>query len=367
MKTGLSLQEMAGELEAQAKAKQDYVADTREMTYLTTPPDTDTPREGATATDTELHLPEGLGEFRVLEHAHRQVAERLEIPKKYYDRIRHDHPALLDHNVNTLFRERPDRRMVRCFDWGGGDKTARAFVSDRYRRRDNIDLVEAVLPVLGEIPDVQFVSCALTPERLYIKAVTPRVQAEVKKGDVVQAGVVLSNSEVGDGALWVRPLVFRLICLNGMIVPDAALRGYHVGKRVGDDADNAFRVYSDETVQADDKAFFMKVIDVTKAAVDQARFEAVVAQLRDAAERKSAVDPIEGVERLTNRFALGEGESKSVLHHLVNGGDLTAYGYLNAVTRASQDVEDYQRATELETVGGEILGMKPAEWKALAA
>ncbi len=36
----------------------------------------------------------------------------------------------------------------------------------------------------------------------------PRLQAEVVPGDVVQAGVIISNSETGQGAVWVKPLVY---------------------------------------------------------------------------------------------------------------------------------------------------------------
>ena len=37
------------------------------------------------------------------------------------------------------------------------------------------------------------------------------------------------------------------------------------------------------------------------------------------------------------------------------GNDLSHDGLVNAVTRASQDIEDYNRATELERIGGVLL------------
>jgi hypothetical protein len=36
-----------------------------------------------------------------------------------------------------------------------------------------------------------------------------------------------------------------------------------------------------------------------------------------------------------------------VLKHLILGGSLTTWGLANAVTRAAQDAESYDRATEL--------------------
>lgn len=37
------------------------------------------------------------------------------------------------------------------------------------------------------------------------------------------------------------------------------------------------------------------------------------------------------------------------------GNDYSHFGLVNAVTRSSQDVADYNRATELERIGGTLL------------
>jgi hypothetical protein len=55
-------------------------------------------------------------------------------------------------------------------------------------------------------------SCDVTESRFYLKAVTDRVQGEVKQGDAIQAGLVVSNSEVGQGSLRVEALDSRLVC-----------------------------------------------------------------------------------------------------------------------------------------------------------
>ncbi len=345
MKAGRTLQELAAEIERQSAGKRDFLADTRELTMLTT------------SDGSEVHIA-GSGEFGLRPLAHEQIADYLDIPRKFYGRLRDGHPALLDHNVNALLRHEPKRRMVRTLDG-----QVRAFLSDRYRRLDNDELAEAILPVLGEIPDVQFPSSEITDTRLYIKAVAPRVMGEVRKGDFVQAGVVISNSEVGTGALLVQPLVYRLVCTNGMIAGTAARR-YHVGRQV--DSTEALEVYRDETLRADDQAFWLKVRDVVRAVVEETRFRAIVERLRLSAETPPMADPSHGIEELGRRFHLGEQEQVSVLRHLTLGGDLTQYGALNAVTRASQDVAHYDRATELEAIGGAILAMDGREWRTVA-
>jgi hypothetical protein len=126
--------------------------------------------------------------------ARRQLADKLKIPYAYFERMREEQPVLLDRNVNTWLQSEDDRRMLRTLDG-----QVRAVLSDRYRRLDNYDLAESVLPILQQLPELRFESVELTDTRMYLKCVTPRLSYEMAPGDVVQAGLVISNSEVGQG------------------------------------------------------------------------------------------------------------------------------------------------------------------------
>ncbi len=117
-------------------------------------------------------------------------------------------------------------------------------------------------------------SCEVTDERMYIKVVNPRLETEVVPGDVVQSGILITNSEVGMGSMAIQPLVYRLVCTNGMVVNDAATRRYHIGR--GNEAAEDYTLYSNDTLAADDKTLMLKVRDTVKAVVDQTRFEKVV-------------------------------------------------------------------------------------------
>ena len=77
-------------------------------------------------------------------------------------------------------------------------------------------------------------------------------------------------------------------------------------------------------------------------------------------------DPVHSVEVLAQRYTLNEAERSGVLRHLVAGGDLSGYGLVNAVTHFSQEVEDYDRATEFEVLGGKLIELSASEWKPLA-
>ena len=166
----------------------------------------------------------GIGEYGITNLARHQLAEKLNIPYAYFERMRAEQPELLDRNVNTWLQTDNERRMIRTLDG-----QVRAVLSDRYRRLDNYDLMVNVLPILQMLPDVRFESVELTETKMYIKIITPRVEYEIAPGDFVQAGIVLTSSEVGHGMLSVQPLVYRLVCRNGLIASDRALRKAHIG------------------------------------------------------------------------------------------------------------------------------------------
>lgn len=126
----------------------------------------------------------------------------------------------------------------------------------------------------------EVMSCEVTENRLYLKVVNHRLEMEVRKGDIVQAGVMISNSEVGLGAVSIQPPVYRLVCTNGMVVNDMGERRHHVGRQAKA-VEDSFALYSDETMEAEDKAFLLKLRDTTMAAIDEARFSQVVGRLQE--------------------------------------------------------------------------------------
>ena len=342
MKQGKTLQELGRELQRQRLNRQDFLADTRAL-------EMESDFYGSTL---HLSLDGKTYGFGIGELAHQQIASRLNIPFRYYQKMQNEAPELLDRNVNTWFGKNPERRMIRVLDG-----KVRAFLSDRYRRLDNLELCAAVLPVIQEMQGSQIESCEVTPTHLYLKVVNRRLKAEVRVGDVVQAGFVVSNSEVGLGSLRVEPLVFRLVCKNGLICKDLAQKKYHVGRQVNTSDDSAYELYSEETLAQDDKTFFLKVQDIVRSAVDEARFMLTVDKMREATQIPLKHDPVKSVELLADKFQLTENERGDILRQLFMGADNSRYGLVNAVTAASKIAKSYERATELEHIGGEILSL----------
>lgn len=363
MKSGRPLQQLAGEVVRQNASKRDYLAPTARLHVRT--------EERAVGVD-ELQRPKiariptlevkDHGTFAIRPNAIVQLAQYLDIPLAYLRRCEQQGPELFASNVNHWLSGRQDRRFVRTLDGN-----ARALLSDRYCALDNHDLLEAILPVLHEL-GTRIDSCEVTEEKLYIKAVNARLEREVAPGDVVQAGVVISNSEVGCGSLRIAPLILRLVCQNGMIATDQTMRKYHVGRTMADGTiDDVWTLLSDDTKRKTNAAVWGQVRDVARSALSEALFFQIVDKMRAAKEQPIEAKSLNEVVVATSmRYHFNADERTSVLGHLIAGGDLSQYGLLNAITRTSQDVSSYDRATELEEIGGKVLDLTRGDWNSLS-
>ena len=353
MKQGKTLSELAREVQRQSAVKDDRLIPCAAMHF-----------------DVEekvpvLHMDTSQARtMRLTDTAHRQVGGYLEIPNRYYEKMRLVAPELLTGNLNYwMERNAGDERTIRMLDG-----KVRAFLSPTYKRIDNDDILAAVAGTLGELGELSAASYEVTESRMYIKVVSKRLTREVSPGDIVQSGVCITNSEVGLGGFNAYPLVYRLVCSNGMVAADAAtrIRAIHRGRRLN--AAEDYSIYRTETIFTENQSILMKAVDMVKAALDEERFSYVVDTMREARQAKMGIHRIpEIVDKTAREYQINEQEKKSVLEHLIRDGDFTLYGLSNAVTRSAQDAENYDRATELESMGWRILKTPSRKWNALQA
>lgn len=363
MKIGRSITELAMEIERQANTKRDLVARTEVMHMQ--------------VTDKNIAMAVGdsaQNVFQVNELAHDQIGTYTKIPAPYYDRMKAEDPALLAVNVNRWLKgAENEKRMVRTLDG-----KMRAFLSDAYRPLENLDLMEAILPPLMA-SGAEIVSCEVTDRRLYVKAVDKRVQQEIEKKtghrigdgshaffkDILCPAITIANSEVGAGALAVNSAVWTQGCTNLAVMKDQSVRKTHVGKR-HDLGEVMYSALSERTRKLKDAALWAEIRDVVKAAFDEAKFAANVKRISGMVEDRVHGDPVQVIEMARRHFGMRETEGKSILRHFIEGGDLSRYGLFNAVTRTAEDLESYDRASELEKLGGDIIELDPKEWKRIA-
>lgn len=354
--SNLTLPTLFAEVARLNKLKRDFIHTTKGLAVE--------PRNGGI----HFHIAGVAESFALTKHTHSQVATWAGIGKPYYDKMLAEAPELLSENVNTWLHKQSTNRMVRTLEGN-----ARAFLSDRYRIIDHYDLLTGLMPFIMENKDKLTVrSCDVTPNRLYLKVIVDELQGEVKVGDIVRSGWVLSNGEIGNGSIMVAPFLERLSCTNGASFNELANRKYHVGRRNGgsgggEDEDAASEIYSDATKRADDMAFLMKVRDLILACMTREGLDKILARYRAAANQPIEGDPGAVVKELGSRFTLSDEEEAAIIRRLASDGEgYTRFGLSQAITAHAGEAADYDRASELEEIGGRVITLADSDWKVIS-
>lgn len=310
----------------------------------------------------------GNHEYELNDWSHSQLSGHTEIPKTYYEKLKEQNPALLAKNVNHAFDHKATElknqgRLIRVLDG-----KVRGYLSSSYRVMDAPDILEALLPSLMQ-NNFQVVSSEITERRLYLKAISPNLTKEIKVGDPVNYGVMISTSDVGAGQLAIEPFVNRPVCTNGMVM-STTFKKAHLGRNTY--TGYIEQVMSDSTKSLNDAAFFATLRDYLESTMRPEVFHKQVELMREAAGRKIENTDLEFVIESSMK-AVGQSGSnlkRSLLHALASGNEgagLTQWGLANSFTAVAKDESlNYDKATELERAGGLILELGPSQWKRIA-
>ena len=345
MKIGMSLQELATQVQYVGENKRDFIVPASSLSFDISKDfsryfDRDTAHQG-----------------NITDHAFKQISTDLGIPNTYRMRlIESGNHNLLQENMNTLVRQSGKNRMLRTVDG-----TMRGYMSDSFSvDYDNDVIFKAILPVLHDLgDDIEIKSCSLTDTKMYLKVTSKKLQADVKVGDPVLGGISIVNSEVGMSFYSENEFVERLVCLNGMTRPNniSSFRKMHRGSKK-----NIGSIRRD-TMLATQNAIALQIRDSIVAALDPSRFMKTVEELQEASKREIRGNVPEAIKELGKAVGFTQSEGDDILKHLIQGHDLSQYGLLNAVTRYSQDSQvNYDRASELEMIGGKVLELSPRQW-----
>jgi hypothetical protein len=361
MKAGVhSIQEFAAEIARRAETKKDFIANTKNAEVVPS-------GDGGT-----LHVGDMM--FGINKIGHAQIAEVTKIPKQYYDKMLADDLPLWAENVNTWFTKNATKQLFRT-----QDGNLRALRSDKFRTdMEYEDIAASLLPVLLDI-DVDVMSCQVTDTRMYIKCVDKKVTRELaaiggKFGDgkhnivrCLSPAITISDSEVGYGGANVMTGLFDSFCSNLATFNERSVRKYHVGARHELVGEAHYTMLTDETKRKTQVATMAQLVDVTRAAFDRVQFDALASKVEGTQTDKiESDDLVKVVTMAAKTFGLNEVEGKSVLKELASGGDLSRFGLYNAITAASQNVDDYDRATDLERIGAQVIELPSATWQQIA-
>jgi hypothetical protein len=287
-----------------------------------------------------LRLP-GEELFSITKPCHTQIAEKLEIPLKYYHKMEESTPELLVSNVNTWLRKNEKDVFIR-----GLGNSVRAFLSDRYRVIDHLDVLLCALNEL-QAHDAEIEGCYLSEIEMNIKVKSQKLKDFVRhKDDLIMGGIFITNSETGHKALRVEPRMFRVKCSNGMIVEELVTREIHIGN--GDEI-------SDEIVYLSLRRSIRELFS---------RFGEIVLLLRESTEAKIR-NPQKVIQNVVEQYKLSEAQKANILMAFGAEPEYDQYGIANALTLAAQKEETWEKSVEMERIGGRLITLPVEDFKAL--
>lgn len=312
---------------------------------------TSTLREPEVGEDGTLSLKTEVGRMDFDKHAEQQLAQFVGVPFPYLSRIKTQLPELYHDTLTKMLRERDGTpRMVRTIDGN-----ARAFLSDSFARLDNDLLASSLLKIADKGLEVKGFN--IDEQGMSMHIINPKLEGEVRKGDVVRYGFHIRNSEVGKHALESLAVAFRLVCTNGMVRPEDLFKF----RRVHSGASNLKSMSRQErvpeyTVHDIEQGFHA----LAENATNDKALNNYIADMKelDAIE----VDkPDEVLERVQKKYSLSNMQVDSITNHYERDGLPTRWGFVNAITRTAQDQEINAEARRLEEVGG-LLTREKSIW-----
>jgi hypothetical protein len=366
----LSLQEIVKQLQNQNLLKQDFVVPSKYLKMVGS--NLIVINESKLDSLTKLLLDTGISidvddlqkiELAVLDCCHSQIGSRLDIPKKYYDKmlIKEQYHHLLDYNVTSWFAEKNENNFLLRTFIDREEKTgiARAILSDRYNVLDNYDVMLATLDAIRESGiNVQIESGDITDTKFYMRFVCPDIEMDAPEilknyrvpdgtqgGNGIISGFVISNSETGNGKFSISPRAVVLACRNGMIFKNDAFQKTHLGAKMEE-----FTTidWSEETRQKNYELVCSQVKDAIKYYASEEYLGAKIHELV-AKGNKELTYPIETIKNVSKHLSISEEKESSILNYFIKSGDTNAFGVTQALTYYAQHNASPEERYEIES------------------
>lgn len=300
---------------------------------------------------------------------HSQVAEKLNIPKRYYDKMNTQaHLPILDQNVSYWLKNEKTSYLIRTFiDKEEKSGVVRSLLSDRFRVIDNYDILLAVLAAVKETGlniQIDENGCDVTDKRMYVRFICPEIEIKApellknyrkpdgdgSKNDSIISGFVITNSEVGFGTLSISPRAKVLVCSNGLIATKEKFSQVHLGGKM---EQYSVIKWSENTKQKNLELIISQVKDyIIRFASSDFLGESIAKMIE---KNKELEHPSDAVSNVCNSLNISEEKQKDILSFFMKGGDSTSFGLSSAITYYAHAKADADEQYDLEMAALDVV------------
>lgn len=242
-------------------------------------------------------------------YAFSQLCTKLGVPTLYMKKcIETGFVPLVQDNINEWLHYNDTRKLlIRKY----GD-VARGILSSRYSICDTPDIL-SVIADSGILKDMEMQSYLINPSRFHARF----IGADMKVvGEDLFAGIQIDSSDVGRSKLDIKFFVFKQVCTNGLILPQAAGTIY-TQKHIGISTEDMTKALHDSF-----NVFGNQVQDATKFITS--------------AQSMRIVDLEDYRSRIRAGAKIGEDSIDEIFNITLNNYDSSVWGLVNAITEVSQ-------------------------------
>ncbi len=266
----------------------------------------------------------GSGKYSLSDLATSQMCQKLKIPVDYYRRLPGDMKAVVANH--DLARMNGNPYLLR-----GKGEWIRAFLSGGYVAYNNSQITETVQDLL-QGANVRVKTFVLEESHMFLKIISEDIK---DTGSGLKAGVMIGNSEVGQGSVSVEPFVFRLACTNDLVVAqEKSFRHAHIhftvselNHRMANGISHAFH-FANEALER-----FLKT------------------------HAEPVLNPVLTIKLLAAKRKLSLKFTDEIVSSYNSEPEPSRFGIINAFTGAAQKLAPLQRI-EIERYAGTLLAGK---------
>lgn len=261
-----------------------------------------------------------------------------DVPYKFLDRIPVDEQQfILDHRIQRS----EDRPLVLRYDDTGVHE---AYLANQVRV-DPRDIVEGLIDPDKYFPeDAKVTDFWSTTEEFRLDVIVPEgysrgIGGDKKVGDITHGGIRIGQNRKQNLVPWVQPFLFRLVCTNGMEIPDLGMK--IEGRGVTDPADIVAGV-------------------LREAGVAMRRVERDIEHFYSLREEKVGNDPTGVLHRMSRELGIPMRTigrlNDTLADALMAEDEVTMFHLVNHITNRANDPEMADSARRrLQQAGGQTI------------
>lgn len=270
-------------------------------------------------------------------HSLSQLCNKIGVPVRYIDKcIDSGRLDLAADNINSWIDDFGKNLFLREYK-----NTIRGVLSDRFSVLDTPQIMEVLADVL-DFDEYRIKGHFLSPERFHARI----IQREMMNidGEDLFAGLQIDSSDVGRSILYVRFMIWKQVCTNGLCISQGGgvlFQQKHIGIDASEFRDGFRNALSNVPV----------LVEHAKELVEEAR---TGNDEKYATKSFSEQQMKDFIERVKMKTKLPDDGVSKVIQLMNDRYGSSKWGFINSLTEVAQDYT-LERRLEIEKIAGDFL------------